>query len=76
MCTQAVLIDNFAEIPRTLGKIAMKSAWVHTGALRAPVCIQGQVMAIFARVRGISAKTSMRTAWVHARVRATLALSI
>ena len=58
-------MDNLAEIPRTLVKIAMRSAWVHTGALRAPVCIQGEVMAMFARVRGISTKLSMKTAWVR-----------
>ena len=37
-------MDNFAKNLRTLTKIAMRSAWVHTGALRAPVCIQGEVM--------------------------------
>ena len=41
--------------------------------IRAPVCIQGEVMAIFARVRRIFAKLSMRISWVHAKSHTTLA---
>ena len=46
--TEAALMGNFTPISRRPTKGAMRSAWVHSGALRAPLCIQGDVMAHFA----------------------------
>ena len=40
----------------------MRTAWVGSGALRAPLCIQGDVMAHFAGRREISMKFPMRAA--------------
>ena len=42
----------------------MRIAWVHSGALRAPLCIQGDVMAHFAGRREIGVKFPMRAASV------------
>ena len=45
--TEAVLMGNFTPVSRQPAKCAMKTACVHSGALRAPLCIQGGVMAHF-----------------------------
>ena len=42
----------------------MKSAWVRSGALRAPLCIQGHVMAHVSGRREIGVKFRMRAASV------------
>ena len=52
--TQAVLTDNFPKTPCTLAKLPTRLACVETGALRAPVCFQREVMTDIAGVRGIS----------------------
>ena len=54
--TEAALMGNFTPISRQPAKRAMKTAWVHSGALRAPLCIQGDVMAHFASRREIGVK--------------------
>ena len=42
----------------------MRIAWVHRGELRAPLCIQGDVMAHFAGRREIGVKFPVRAALV------------
>ena len=63
--TEAALMGNFTPISRRPAKCAMRTAWVHSGALRAPLCIQGDVMAHFAGQREIGVKFSMRAASVE-----------
>ena len=55
---------NFTPISRRPAKCAMRTAWVHSGALRAPLCIQGDVMAHFAGRPEIGVEFSMRAASV------------
>ena len=58
-------MGNFTPISRQPAKYAMKSAWVHSGALRAPLCIQGDVMAHFAGRREISHESSFSRPQKH-----------
>ena len=62
--TEAALMGNFTPISRRSAKCAMRAAWVHSGALRAPLCVQGGVMAHFAGRREIGVKFPMRAASV------------
>ena len=62
--TEAALMGNFTPISRWPAKRAMKTACVHNCALRAPLCIQGDVMAHFAGRREIGVKFPMRAASV------------
>ena len=62
--TEAAFMGNFTPISRRPAKCAMRIAWVHSGALRAPLCIQGDVMAHFAGRREIGVKFPMRAASV------------
>ena len=55
-------MGNVTPISRRPAKRAMRAAWVHSGALRAPLCIQGNVMAHFAVQREIGVKFPMRAA--------------
>ena len=55
-------MGNVTRISRWPAKCAMRTAWVHSGALRAPLCIQGDVMAHFAGRREIGVKSSMTAA--------------
>ncbi len=55
---------NVTPISRQPAKCAMKTACVQSGALRAPLCIQGDVMAHFAGRREIGVKFPMRAASV------------
>ena len=52
-------MGNFTPISRRPAKCAMRTAWVHSGALRAPLCIQGDVMAHFAERREAGVKFPM-----------------
>ena len=65
--TEAALMGNFTPISRRPAKCAMRTAWVHSGALRAPLCIQGDVMAHFAVWREIDVKFAMRAASVDSK---------
>ena len=60
--TEAALMGNFTPISRRSAKCAMRTAWLHSGALRAPLCIQGDVMAHFAGRREVGVKFPMRAA--------------
>ena len=60
--TEAALIGNFTPISRWPATCAMRTAWVHNGALRASLCIQGDVMAHVAGRREIGVKFPMRAA--------------
>ena len=60
-------MGNFTPISRRPAKCAMRTAWVHSGALRAPLCIQGDVMAHFAGRREIGVKFPMRAAFFCAQ---------
>ena len=51
-------------ISRRLAKCATRTACVHSGALRAPLCIQGDVMARLAGRREIGVKFPMKAASV------------
>ena len=62
--TEAALMRNFTPISRRPAKCAMRTAWVHSGALRAPLCIQGDVMAHFAGRREVGVKFPIRAASV------------
>ena len=62
--TEAALMGNFTSISRRPAKCAMNTAWVHSGAVRAPLCPQGDVMAHFAGRREIGVKFPMRAASV------------
>ena len=57
-------MGDFTSISRQPAKCAMKTACVHSGALRAPLCIQGDVMAHFVGQREIGVKFPMRAASV------------
>ena len=57
-------MGNFTPISRRPQKCAMITAWIHNGELRAPLCIQGDVMAHFAGRREIGMKFPMRAASV------------
>ena len=57
-------MENFTPISRRSAKCAMRTAWIHSGALRAPLCIQGDVMADFAGRREIGVKFRMGAASV------------
>jgi hypothetical protein len=59
------------KFPPPTPNIAMRTAWVQWGALRALPCIQGEVMAICAWVLDFFAKLSMRATSVHAKSHAT-----
>ena len=61
---EAALTGNFTPISRQPAKCAMRIAWVHSGALRAPLCSQGDVMAHFAGWREIGVTFPMRAASV------------
>ena len=56
---------TIANISRPLEKSAMTAAWIHGGALRAPPCIEGEVMGDFARGREIFAIIAMRIASIR-----------
>ena len=62
--TEAALVGNFTPISRRPTNGAMRIAWVHSGALREPLCIQGDVMAHFVGQREIGVKVPMRAASV------------
>ncbi len=62
--TEAVLMGNFTPISHRPAKCAMRIAWVHSGALRAPLCIHGDVMAHFAGRREFGVKFPTRVASV------------
>ena len=62
--TEADLMGNFTPISRRPAKCAMRTAWVHSGALRAPLCIRGDVMAHFAGLREIGMKFPVSVASV------------
>ena len=51
--TEDALTGNFTPISHGPAKCAMRIGWVHSGALRAPLCLQGDVMAHFAGRREI-----------------------
>ena len=55
-------MGNFTPISRRPAKCALKTARVQSGALRAPLCIQGDVMATFVAQREIGVKFPMRAA--------------
>ena len=57
-------MENFTPISRRPAKCAMRTAWAHSGALRAQLHIQGNVMAHFASRREIGVKFPMRAASV------------
>ena len=65
--TEAALMGNFTPVSRRPAKCAMRIAWVHSGALRAPLCIQGDVMAHFAGRReiGVSHESSLSRPHKH-----------
>ena len=60
-------MGNLTPISRRPVRCSMRTAWVHSGALRAPLCIQGDVMAHSAGRREIGVKFSMRAASVDPR---------
>ena len=62
--TEAALLENFMQISRRFAKCAMTTAWLHSGVLRAPLCIQGDAMAHFAGQREIGVKFPMIAASV------------
>ena len=43
--TEAALMGNFTPISRRPAKCAMRIAWVHSGALRAPLWLDGALCA-------------------------------
>ena len=57
-------MGNFTPILRRPAKSAMRAAWVHSGALRAPLSKQAVLMAHFAGRRKIGVKFPMRAASV------------
>ena len=69
--TEAALMGNFTPISRRPAKCAMRIAWVHSGALRAPLCIRGAVMAHSAARRAIGVKFPMREAPVDPKTNNT-----
>ena len=74
--TEAALMGYFTPISRRPAKCAMKTACVHNGALRAPLCIQGNVIAHFAGRREIGVKFPMRAASVDSKSRQHTPLTI
>ena len=66
-CSQAPLTGKIANNSRPMVKSPMKTAWIHGGALRAPPCIEGEVMGDFAMGRELFAIFPMRGAWLHAK---------
>ena len=62
--TAAALMGHFTPISRLPAKHAMRTAWVHSGALLAPLCIHGDVMAHFAGRCEIGVKFPTRAASV------------
>ena len=65
MRIEALLMAIIANILRPLAKSPMRTAWIHGGALRAPPCIEGEVMGDFARGREIFAIIAMRIASIR-----------
>ena len=69
LCEKRVYPDvphgEFATNSRPPAKLAMTTAWVRGGALRATTCIEGIVMASFARGRELIANSPVRDAWIH-----------
>ena len=63
--SEAALMGNVTPISRWPAKCAMRAAWVHSGALRAPLCIHGDLMAHFAGWREVGVKCPMRAASVY-----------
>ena len=61
---EAALMVNFTPISRQPTKCDMRTACVSNWALRAPLCIQENVMAQLARRREINVKLPMRPAFV------------
>ena len=64
-------MGNFTPMSRRSAKCASRIAWVHSGALRAPLCIQGDVMAHFVGRREIGVKFPMRAASVDPKTHTT-----
>ena len=64
-------MENFKPISRRPAKCAMRIACVHSGALRAPLCTQEDVMAHFAGWREIGVKCPMRAASVDPKAHNT-----
>ena len=69
-------MGNLTPISRRHAKCVMRTAWVHSGALRAPLCIQGDIMAQFAGRREIGVKFPMRAASVDPKNTQHTALTI
>ena len=57
-------MGNSTPISRRPAECARKIAWVHSGALRAPLCIQADVMVPFAGLCEIDVQFPMRAASV------------
>ena len=57
-------MGNFTPISRWPAKCAVRAACVHSGALRAPLCLKEDVMAHLAGWRKIGVKFPMRAASV------------
>ena len=62
--TEAALMVSFTPISHWTATCAMRTACVRRGALRAPLCIRGAVMARFAGQRKIGVKVPMKAASV------------
>ena len=71
--TEAALMGIFSPISRRLVKRAMKTAWVPSSALHAPLCIQGDVMAHFVGLREIGVRVPIRAASVEPKTHTTYA---
>ena len=67
----APLMGNVTPISRRPAKCTMRTACVYSGVLRAPLCIQGDVMAHFAGRREIGVNFPMRGASVDPRKHTT-----
>ena len=65
MRIEAILMAIIANISRPLAKSLMRTPSIHGGALRAPPCIEGEVMGDFARGREIIALFVMKIASIR-----------
>ena len=76
-CSQVWLrVGKIANNSRPIAKSPMKTAWIHGGALRAPPCIDGEVMEDFAMGRELFVIFPMRGTWLHAKTTQYKAMSI
>ena len=76
MRIEAILMAIIANISRPLAKSVMRTAWIHGGALRAPPCIEGEVMGDFAMGCELFAIFPMKGTWLHAKTTQHNAMSI